>query len=87
MLETPTLRHIGRPQRRADAPQRLTGQTRFTNDLAPAAVLHVLSGTNTTFAMIAAEVFGLANPEQVRVTMANTDHAPYVGRTGGSKVT
>lgn len=46
-----------------------------------------LSGTNTTFALIAAEVFGLTNPEEVRVTTANTDHAPYVGGTGGSKVT
>ncbi|MCA1646193.1 MAG: molybdopterin-dependent oxidoreductase, partial [Chloroflexi bacterium] len=45
-----------------------------------------LSGTNTAFAMIAAEVFGLSSPEQVRVTTANTDHAPYVGGTGGSKV-
>jgi CO/xanthine dehydrogenase Mo-binding subunit len=45
-----------------------------------------LSGTNTTFAIIAAEVFGLNSPEQVRVTTANTDHAPYVGGTGGSKV-
>jgi CO/xanthine dehydrogenase Mo-binding subunit len=45
-----------------------------------------LSGTNTTFAVIAAEVFGLASPEEVRVTTANTDHAPYVGGTGGSKV-
>ena len=45
-----------------------------------------LSGTNTTFALIAAEVFGLASPEEVRVTTANTDHAPYVGGTGGSKV-
>src|SRR5205823_7035887 len=46
-----------------------------------------LSGTNTTFAIIAAEVFGLADPEKVRVTTADTDHAPYVGGTGGSKVT
>jgi CO/xanthine dehydrogenase Mo-binding subunit len=45
-----------------------------------------LSGTNTTFAIIAAEVFGLADPAQVRVTTADTDHAPYVGGTGGSKV-
>jgi CO/xanthine dehydrogenase Mo-binding subunit len=45
-----------------------------------------LSGTNTTFALIAAEVFGLTSPEEVRVTTANTDHAPYVGGTGGSKV-
>jgi CO/xanthine dehydrogenase Mo-binding subunit len=46
-----------------------------------------LSGTNTTFAIIAAEVFGLSDPTQVRVTTADTDHAPYVGGTGGSKVT
>jgi CO/xanthine dehydrogenase Mo-binding subunit len=46
-----------------------------------------LTGTNTTFAIIAAEVFGLSDAAQVRVTTANTDHAPYVGGTGGSKVT
>jgi CO/xanthine dehydrogenase Mo-binding subunit len=45
-----------------------------------------LSGTNTTFAMIAAEVFGLADPSLVRVVTADSDHAPYVGGTGGSKV-
>jgi CO/xanthine dehydrogenase Mo-binding subunit len=45
-----------------------------------------LSGTNTTFAIIAAEVFGLSDPAQVRVTTADTDHAPYVGGTGGSSV-
>src|SRR6266702_4428420 len=43
MLETKknSFRHIGRPQRRADAPERLTGRTRFTQDLAPADALHV----------------------------------------------
>jgi CO/xanthine dehydrogenase Mo-binding subunit len=41
MPETTTFRHIGRPQRRADAPERLTGRTRFTQDLAPANALHV----------------------------------------------
>jgi CO/xanthine dehydrogenase Mo-binding subunit len=46
-----------------------------------------LTGTNTTFAIIAAEVFGLSDSSQVRVTTANTDSAPYVGGTGGSKVT
>jgi CO/xanthine dehydrogenase Mo-binding subunit len=46
-----------------------------------------LTGTNTTFAIIAAEVFGLSDASQVRVTTANTDSAPYVGGTGGSKVT
>jgi CO/xanthine dehydrogenase Mo-binding subunit len=46
-----------------------------------------LSGTNTTFAIIAAEVFGISDPAHVRVTTADTDHAPYVGGTGGSKVT
>jgi CO/xanthine dehydrogenase Mo-binding subunit len=46
-----------------------------------------LTGTNTTFAIIAAEVFGISDASQVRVTTANTDSAPYVGGTGGSKVT
>src|ERR1700694_3579453 len=41
MLDTTTFRHIGRPRRRADAPERLTGRTRFTNDLALAEALHV----------------------------------------------
>ena len=42
MLETKknSFRHIGRPQRRADAPERLTGRTRFTQDLALADALH-----------------------------------------------
>jgi len=46
-----------------------------------------LTGTNTTFAIIAAEVFGFRNPSKVRVTTANSESAPYVGGTGGSKVT
>ena len=46
-----------------------------------------LTGTSTTFAMIAAEAFGLDSLDQVRVTTANTDHAPYAGGTGGSKIT
>src|SRR5438105_6179627 len=29
----PNTRHVGRAQRRADAPERLTGRTRFANDL------------------------------------------------------
>src|SRR5215207_6699025 len=32
--------HIGRRQRRADSPERLTGRTRFANDLLPAGALH-----------------------------------------------
>jgi CO/xanthine dehydrogenase Mo-binding subunit len=46
-----------------------------------------LTGTNTTFAIIAAEVFGIRDASTVRVSTANTDSAPYVGGTGGSKVT
>jgi CO/xanthine dehydrogenase Mo-binding subunit len=46
-----------------------------------------LTGTNTTFAIIAAEVFGMTDSASVRVNTADTDSAPYVGGTGGSKVT
>lgn len=46
-----------------------------------------LTGTNTTFGMIAAEAFGLDDPSQVRVTTADTDSAPYAGASGGSKIT
>jgi len=46
-----------------------------------------LTGTNTTFAIIAAEIFGIRDASQVKVTTANTESAPYVGGTGGSKVT
>jgi CO/xanthine dehydrogenase Mo-binding subunit len=45
-----------------------------------------ISGTNTTMAMIAAETFGV-RMDQVRLTTANTDSAPYAGMSGGSKVT
>jgi CO/xanthine dehydrogenase Mo-binding subunit len=46
-----------------------------------------LTGTNTLFAIIAAEVFGFSDATKVRVSTADTDAAPYVGGTGGSKVT
>jgi CO/xanthine dehydrogenase Mo-binding subunit len=46
-----------------------------------------LTGTNTTFGIIAAEAFGLDDPGQVRVTTVDTDAAPYAGASGGSKIT
>jgi len=45
-----------------------------------------LTGTNTTFAQVAAETFGMA-AEEISVTTADTDAAPYAGGTGGSKIT
>jgi CO/xanthine dehydrogenase Mo-binding subunit len=45
-----------------------------------------MSGTETTFAAIAAEAFGVA-PEDVRVVAGDTAQSPYAGLTGGSKVT
>lgn len=45
-----------------------------------------LNGTNTTFAQIAAESFGM-DAEQIQVTTASTDGAPFAGGTGGSKIT
>ncbi len=45
-----------------------------------------ITGTNTTFASIAGEVFGL-RAEQVRVVASDTDAAPYAGSSGGSKIT
>lgn len=45
-----------------------------------------ISGTNTTMAMIAADTFGV-RMDQIRLTTANTDSAPYAGMSGGSKVT
>ena len=45
-----------------------------------------ITGTHTTFALIAAEVFGLS-PDLVRVATSDTDHAPYAGASGGSKIT
>ena len=45
-----------------------------------------LTGTNTTFAQIAAETFGL-EAEDITITTAPTDSAPFAGGTGGSKIT
>ena len=45
-----------------------------------------LSGTMTTFALIAAETYGVP-VDKVRVIFSDTDTAPYAGGTGGSKVT
>jgi CO/xanthine dehydrogenase Mo-binding subunit len=45
-----------------------------------------LHGTATSFAMMAAEVFGVG-PENVRVLISDTDTAPYSGASAGSKVT
>jgi CO/xanthine dehydrogenase Mo-binding subunit len=45
-----------------------------------------LSGTNTGFAQIAGDVFGLP-PEAVHVTTAASDSAPHAGASGGSKIT
>ncbi|MCC6314678.1 MAG: xanthine dehydrogenase family protein molybdopterin-binding subunit [Thermomicrobiales bacterium] len=45
-----------------------------------------LTGTNTTFAQIAAETFGM-QAEEVTVTTASTDSAPFAGGSGGSKIT
>ncbi|HKG25084.1 MAG TPA: xanthine dehydrogenase family protein molybdopterin-binding subunit [Thermomicrobiales bacterium] len=45
-----------------------------------------LNGTNTTFAQVAAETFGM-EADAIQVTTADTDAAPYAGGTGGSKIT
>ena len=45
-----------------------------------------MSGTDTTFAAIAAEAFGLPL-DRVRVVSGDTDSAPYTGSSGGSKIT
>jgi CO/xanthine dehydrogenase Mo-binding subunit len=45
-----------------------------------------ITGTATTLGLIAAEVLGVP-PEQVRVVTADTNHAPYAGMSGGSKIT
>jgi CO/xanthine dehydrogenase Mo-binding subunit len=45
-----------------------------------------ISGTNTTMVMIAAETFGVPM-DQIKLTTANTDSAPYAGMSGGSKDT
>ena len=43
-----------------------------------------LSGTPTTFALLAAEVYGV-DPDKVRFVYSDTDSAPYGGGVGGSK--
>ena len=45
-----------------------------------------MSGSNTAFAQIAGEAFGLP-VEQVTVVNADSDAAPYAGASGGSKIT
>ncbi len=45
-----------------------------------------LSGTPTTFAILAAEAYGV-DPSQVRFVYSDTDSAPYGGGVGGSKTT
>jgi CO/xanthine dehydrogenase Mo-binding subunit len=45
-----------------------------------------MTGTETTFAAIAAEAFGLA-VDRVRVVAADTAAAPHAGSSGGSKIT
>ncbi len=45
-----------------------------------------ITGTNTTFAQIAAEVFGVGT-NAVAVKAGDTDTAPYSGSSGGSKIT
>lgn len=45
-----------------------------------------LTGTATTFALLAAEVFGIT-PDKVRVITGDTDTVPYAGAVGGSKTT
>jgi CO/xanthine dehydrogenase Mo-binding subunit len=45
-----------------------------------------MTGVETSFSAIAAEVIGLA-PEQVRVVSADTASAPFAGVSGGSKIT
>lgn len=45
-----------------------------------------ITGTNTTFAMLAAETFGM-QLDKVKVQAGDTDTAPYAGVSGGSKVT
>jgi CO/xanthine dehydrogenase Mo-binding subunit len=45
-----------------------------------------MSGTNTAFAQIAAEAFGVPI-EDIRVVNGDSDTAPYAGASGGSKIT
>jgi CO/xanthine dehydrogenase Mo-binding subunit len=45
-----------------------------------------ITGTNTTFAMLAADSFGI-DYDKVNIVNADTDSAPYAGMAGGSKTT
>jgi CO/xanthine dehydrogenase Mo-binding subunit len=45
-----------------------------------------LSGTDTTFQLIAAEAFGVP-ADQVEIAHGDTDTAPFAGGSGGSKIT
>ena len=45
-----------------------------------------LSGLRTGFAQIAAETLGIT-PEEIHVTVANTDQIPFTGSSAGSRVT
>jgi CO/xanthine dehydrogenase Mo-binding subunit len=44
-----------------------------------------ITGTNTSFAIMAAETFGI-DVEKVQIISGNTDTAPYAGSAGGSKI-
>lgn len=43
-----------------------------------------LTGTQTAFALLAAEAFGV-EPERIKVVTGDTSNGPYAGATGGSK--
>jgi CO/xanthine dehydrogenase Mo-binding subunit len=43
-----------------------------------------LTGSQTSFALLAAEVFGV-DPDRIRIVYSDTDNAPYAGGVGGSK--
>lgn len=45
-----------------------------------------LSGTPTTFSLLAAEAFGV-DPDQIRFVYSDTNSGPYAGGVGGSKTT
>jgi CO/xanthine dehydrogenase Mo-binding subunit len=45
-----------------------------------------ITGTNTTFAMLAADTFG-TDMSKISIVNADTDSAPYAGMAGGSKTT
>lgn len=45
-----------------------------------------MSGTNTTFALLAAEIFGIS-PDKVQIINADTSTSVYAGAAGGSKIT